>query len=135
MTKGRPLSNFWIWDFDIHLTFGFWHLALMDASFVTTHFLDPSLPHNAFRYAGPSSSLWSNPNRRPLVTNSLLPSLAHIQIENLEKSARLRKSRASAWSMATRLFLRSGSSLVKISTPSNRSSTGFLRRAMSSRAS
>jgi hypothetical protein len=35
MTKRSKFPDFWIWDFGIHLTFGFWHLdfSLPDYSF------------------------------------------------------------------------------------------------------
>ena len=41
--------DFWIWDFDIHLTFGFWHLALMHGHFANIAFLDPIIP--SFQYS------------------------------------------------------------------------------------
>jgi hypothetical protein len=44
MTKRSELSNFWIWDFDIHLTFGFWHLALIHSHLAKLHFFDPIIP-------------------------------------------------------------------------------------------
>jgi uncharacterized protein with PIN domain len=49
MTKTSELSPFWIWDFDIHLTFGFWHLALIHSYFDRCFFLCPSVP--TFRYS------------------------------------------------------------------------------------
>jgi hypothetical protein len=51
MSKGKKerVMDFWIWDFDIHLTFGFWHLALMHGHFANIAFLDPIIP--SFQYS------------------------------------------------------------------------------------
>jgi len=49
MTKRSELSHFWIWDFDIHLTFGFWHLALIHTYFAKRHFFDPIIA--SFQYS------------------------------------------------------------------------------------
>jgi len=62
MTKRSKLSNFWIWDFDIHLTFGFWHLSLMHSYFAKLHFLDPIIP--SFQYSF-----------QPLLHHSITPAL------------------------------------------------------------
>jgi hypothetical protein len=39
--KKERVIGFWIWDFDISLTFGFWHLALIRCDFAKIHFFDP----------------------------------------------------------------------------------------------
>jgi hypothetical protein len=44
--KEDDLSHFWIWDFDIHLTFGFWHLALIHHNFAKLHFFGPSFDYS-----------------------------------------------------------------------------------------
>jgi len=47
--KKERVSYFGILDFDIHWTFGFWHLALMRSYFAEFHFFDPNIP--SFQYS------------------------------------------------------------------------------------
>jgi len=45
--KSNPnvkVFDFWIWDFDIHLKFGFWHLALIHCEFAKIDSLDLIIP-------------------------------------------------------------------------------------------
>jgi len=42
--KKERVFDFWIWDFDIHLKFGFWHLALIHCEFAKIDSLDLIIP-------------------------------------------------------------------------------------------
>jgi hypothetical protein len=42
--KKERVIDFWIWNFDIHLTCRFWHLAWIHGDFAKTHFFDPNIP-------------------------------------------------------------------------------------------